>query len=171
MVGNYGSKLAKTMKDVITLIDACCDVYDRMDLKPKPDGSTFCNEAVNVVATAMGFTGFENRMADEIMDIMANSPDWSNVPMEKAQDMANQGSLLIAGLTSKELGQDHGHVVTVRPGKMIFSGKWGLVPRVINVGSHNFIARAQSGPLINQGCGVNESFIQLPKFWVWRFSL
>lgn len=102
---------------------------------------------------------------------MGASPDWSPVPFENAQNLANQGSLVIAGLSGEDLGNGHGHVVVIRPGRQCQSGKWGLTPRCLNIGKTDFIARAQSGPLIMMPVGLNDAFIPLPKIYVWRSSL
>lgn len=159
------------MKDLISLIDSICDTYDRPDLAPKTDGTTFCNVAVSAVATAMGCGQLAGKTADQMIAFLTTSPDWSEIPFEKAQDMANQGSLLIAGLDSKALKQGHGHVVVIRPGKPTYSGKWGPTPRCLNVGAENFLARAKRGPLTNQPCGINQAFVDKPKFWAWRPTL
>lgn len=161
------------VRDVLTLIDAICDAYDNQAFAPHQDGTTFCNEGVNSVATAMGYKGFAGMNADQIVAFMAASPDWSPVPLEQAQELANQGSLLVAGLDSKTLEQAHGHVAVIRPGRPVYSGKWNtnVCPRVLNIGAENFIARAKKGPLTNQPAGVNESFQPLPKIYVWRDSL
>lgn len=160
------------MKDPILLIDAILDAYDRMDFRPNPDGSTHCNQAVQaILVTVAGYSAMAGMMADQMVAFMASSPEWSLVPMEQAQDMANEGSLLVAGLDSKALNQAHGHVVVIRPGKPVFSGKWGSTPRVLNIGASDFIARGQSGAMTNQPCGLNESFIPLPKIWVLRSTL
>lgn len=161
----------KTMRDVITLIDAICDVYDRNDYRPSPDGATHCNQAVQSVAEAMGCKDFDAKTADEMVALMLSSEDWSLVPFQKAQDMANQGCLLIAGLASKDLDAQHGHVVVIRPGHPCQSGKWGATPRCVNIGKNDFIARAQTGPLSMMPVGLNDAFIPLPKIWVWRLSL
>lgn len=158
------------MKNLIGLVDAIFDVYDNPDLLPK-DNVTFCNVSVWLVAEALGYRTLTGKTADDIMKFIEDNEDWSDVPLEKVQDMANAGSLIIAGLTGKELNQDHGHVVVVRPGIPCYSGKWGKVPRVLNVGSENFVARAKRGPLKGMAVGVNESFVPLPKFYVWRPSL
>ena len=159
------------VRDVIGLIDAICDVYDNQAYAPLPDGTTFCNLGVSVVAASMGCKDFFGKTADEIVAFISADPNWSPVPIENAQDLANQGSLLIAGLDSKSLGQAHGHVVVIRPGKPCFSGKWGPTPRCLNIGAENFLARAKRGPLTNQPAGLNESFVEVPKIWAWRQSL
>lgn len=164
------------MKDPIALIDIILDTYDRLDFHPNPDGSTHCNEAVNAVCQAFGYKGLAGMMADQIVELIEAESQlfnglWSEVAMDKAQDMANQGSLLVAGLDSKALSQSHGHVVVIRPGKAVFSGKWGQCPRVLNIGAHDFIARGQNGSMTNQPVGLNEAFIPLPKIWVLRSTL
>lgn len=161
------------VRDVATLIDAICDAYDNQAWAPQPDGTTFCNMGVTAIANAMGCKDFDGKTADEIVAFLASDSDWSPVPLEKAQELANQGSLLVAGLDSKTLGQAHGHVVVLRPGKPVYSGKWStnLCPRVLNIGAENFLARAKKGPLTNQPAGLNESFGPLPKIWIWRQSL
>ena len=159
------------MRDVIGLMDAVCDVYDNVAYAPLPDGTTFCNIAVAVVAAAMGCKDFFGKTADEIVAFVAASQDWSETPFEKAQDLANQGTLLIAGLDSASLGQAHGHVVIIRPGKVCYSGKWNATPRCLNIGAENFISRAKRGPLTNQPAGLNEAFVEMPKIWAWRQSL
>ena len=159
------------MRDLTTLIDAICDAYDNQAFTPTPQGVTFCNMAVASIAEAIGCHDLTGKTADEMVAYLESSSQWSLVPLEKSQEMANNGSLLIAALDSAELGQSHGHVVVIRPGKQVYSGKWGLCPRVLNIGSQNFIARAKTGPLTNQPCGLNESFVPLPKIWGWRLSL
>lgn len=160
----------KPMKDLITLIDAICDTYDRADLLPH-DGVTYCNVGVSAVATAMGCKDFAAKTADEIIEFMEKSPDWSEVPFDKSQDMANEGSLLIAGLKSTQLSQAHGHVCVIRPGKPCYSGKWGLTPRCLNIGAENFLARGKRGVLTNAPAGLNQAFESLPKIHIWRPSL
>lgn len=160
------------MRNLIGLIDAVCDTYDRSDFKPNPDGSTHCNQAVNAIAlVAFNYNGLRGMMADEIVVFMAASSDWAALDMSAAQDNANNGSLVIAGLIGTDLGQAHGHVVVIRPGRPCDSGKWGAVPRCVNIGASDFLARALSGVLTNMAVGVNEAFIPKPKFFVLRSSL
>ena len=160
------------MRNIIGLFDAICDAYDRTDFKPNQDGSTHCNAAVHAIAsTAFNYNGFRNMMADQIVQFMATGPDWQAIDMSAAQDAANNGSLVVAGLSGAELGQAHGHVVVIRPGLPCDSGKWGSVPRCVNIGASDFLARAQAGVLTNMPVGVNEAFIPKPKFYVLRSTL
>ena len=159
------------MRDLITLIDAICDAYDNPAFTPKPDGTTFCNFAVQSVCTAMGYKDFDGMTADQMVSKMVSDPDWSPVPFDNAQNLANQGSLVVAGLEGAQMGQAHGHVVIIRPGRTCFSGKWQNTPRCLNVGAENFLARAKRGPLVGMAAGINEAFVEMPKIYVWRASL
>lgn len=164
------------MADIITLIDAICDAYDRNDYRPSVDGSTHCNQAVDSIAMAMGCSDFQGKTADQIVQFMYQSPNWDPVDFDHAQEMANQGALVVAGLSSSDLkagdpSTTHGHVVVIRPGKPCDSGKWGPTPRCVNIGKNDFIARAQSGPLTMLPVGLNDAFIPKPLIYVWRPSL
>jgi hypothetical protein len=160
------------MRNLIGLFDAICDAYDRNDFKPNSDGSTHCNQAVQAIAAAaFTYNGFRGMNADQMMTFLVGNQDWLPIAMEQAQDQANNGSLVVAGLTSTELGQGHGHVVVIRPGLTVDSGKWGMVPRCVNIGASDFIARAQTGPITGSPVGVNDAFIPKPKFYVLRSSL
>jgi len=140
---------------VFQLIDACCEAYDNPAYQPR-SGMTFCNQAVQFIAEKMGYTGFQSMMANEMVAQMKNSPEWTVVPLEEAQTNANQGRLTIAGLQE----QPHGHVVVIRPGLEAYSDKWAMsVPKVINVGSSNFI-----------GKGLGWSFRDKPEVFIWTGS-
>ena len=160
-----------SMKDLLTLTDSIFDVYDNQAYLPLPNGMTFCNLGVTAIAVAMGCNDFYGKTADEIITFVETSKNWSPIAFEAAQDTANNGSLVVAGLDSKVLGQAHGHVCVIRPGKVCYSGKWGKTPRVMNIGAENFVARAKKGPLTNQPAGLNEAFVEMPKIFVWRPSL
>jgi hypothetical protein len=159
------------MRDVLTLIEAICEAYDNPSYAPLSDGTTFCNLAVSNICGVMGYKDFEGLNADQIVAKMAANPDWSLVPFENAQNMANQGSLVVAGLDGQSMGQAHGHVVIIRPGRACYSGKWQNTPRCLNIGAENFLARAKRGPLMGMSAGINEAFIEVPKIYVWRASL
>jgi len=145
------------------LIDAICDAYDEPRYKPEMvDGNlvTHCNEAAYMIAHKIGYTKLDGMNADQMSDFMATSPDWQAFEMVYVQRLANQGALVFAILSSKELAQSHGHICTVRPGVVKTSGKWGFAPAVMNVGGHNFIAG-----------GVNDAFIPKPKFYALRSTI
>lgn len=161
------------MANLIGLIDACLDVYDRSDFRPNPDGSTHCNQAVQSVGSvAFNYNGFRGMMADDMVKFLNGNPDWISIEMAQAQDYANKGSFVVAGLTAADLDQAHGHIVTIRPGLQVDSEHFkGLVPRCVNIGASDFIARGQMGVMTNLPCGINEAFQVMPKFYVLRSSL
>lgn len=153
------------MKDQLLLLDAIHLPLMRPEYQPliqkNDDGTisgivTHCNGYVNEVCQLMGWKGFDGMMANQIVDYMAGSDQWTETAMEKCQFLANQGTLVIAGM--KE--DIHGHVCVVVPGKDKTSGRYGIVPSVANVGKEIFI-----------GKGVNWAFSSMPKFWAWRSTL
>lgn len=158
------------MKSLPKLIDAICDVYDNASYNPK-DGVTYCNFAADDIARAMGCKDFLHKNADEIFEFVSHSQEWTEIPMAQAQATANQGSLVFAMANTVMLNAAHGHLCVVRPGLEKNSGKWQKCPAVMNVGIENFIGRAKRGPLTGMAAGVNEAFVPLPKFFVWRPSL
>jgi hypothetical protein len=143
------------MKDWLKLLDSIHLAYNHPEYTPK-DGVTHCNQFVNEVCESLGYKSLDGKLANDICDILANDPTWSEITMDKCQDLANGGSLIIAGI--KESG--HGHVNVICPGKKKTSGRWGEVPTCANVGKENFI-----------GKGINWAFSDMPKFWVWRQTL
>lgn len=151
----FSSTGYKNMKDLLTLLDAIHLPLLRPEYQPSA-GVTHCNGYVNEVCQMMGWKGFDGLLANDMIDLMIQSDQWSETPLEKCQFLANQGTLIIAGMKK----QDHGHVCVVVPGKDKSSGRWGLVPSVANVGKDVFI-----------GKGISWAFSSLPKCWAYRPSL
>lgn len=126
-------------------IDESFDLYSQ----PK-NGATFCNFSVFHVLQRMGADQFRDAsggpmLADQMIDAMTRSPAWEEIQMEQAQDMANSGEIVVAGMTGDELKDAHGHVVVVRPGIPEFSPKYGaLAPKVSHCGHNPYIGRAVS---------------------------
>lgn len=143
------------LKDVFNLLDAIFVPLCRPEYQPS-DGTTHCNQYVAEVCEVYGYKGMNGLLANEIIALLSASPHWSEVPMDKCQELANSGALIIAGLK----GEPHGHVAVICPGRPKSSGRWGSVPSCANVGKQVFIGR-----------GVNWAFSDLPKFWAWRPSL
>ena len=85
---------------------------------------------------------------------MARTPEWNPIALGLAQDAANNGQLVIAGMKA----DPHGHVCVVRPGIAGTSGHWvgAVVPKVLNIGETNFI-----------GKGLNFAFQEIPQIWAW----
>lgn len=143
------------MKDSLSLLDAIHLPLCRDEYRPR-EGVTHCNGFVAEVCVNLGFKALEGLLANEIIDLIVSCDTWSEVPMEKVQDLANGGSLIIAGIK----GDVHGHVAIACPGKIKNSTRWGPVPTLANVGKEVWI-----------GKGANWAFTSLPKFWVWRPTL
>lgn len=145
----------ENMKDILTLLDAIHLPLNRPEYQPG-GGLTHCNAYVNEVCQALGWKAFEDLMANQIIDLMASSGDWSKIDMNQCQVLANAGSLVIAGLKA----DPHGHVNVICPGKEKTSGRWISVPSCANVGKDVFI-----------GKGINWAFSDMPTFYVLRSTL
>lgn len=152
----------KTMKNRDLLIDSIHTVYDNPTYRPQLDResgvmTTYCNQAVSDIATRMGCKDFVGLTANDICDFMSASTNWSETPLEKSQQLANQGSLVVAGLKDSP----HGHVCLICPGIEKSSGHWNAqAPAAMNIGKTVFISK-----------GLNYAFIDVPKIYVWRMSL
>lgn len=122
-------------------------------------GVTHCNSFVSFVARGLGFGGFDGLMANQIVDRMKNAADFALVVGKAAQEIANDGRLVVAGQKGDVMMNghlDHGHVSVVFPGAMIFSGKWNEeAPLLANVGKENKVF------------GANYAFKEKPEYWVW----
>lgn len=143
------------MKDLFFLLDAIHLPLLRPEYQPK-DGITHCNGYVNEICETFGYKGFNGLLANQIIDLMSSSDQWSEVPIDKCQFIANLGSLVIAGI--KE--EPHGHVCVICPGREKTSGRWGKVPSVANIGKDVFV-----------GKGLSWAFSSMPKFWAYRPTL
>lgn len=139
------------MKDLYSLLDAIHEAFSRPEYAPH-DGVTHCNQFCHEVVSAIGFKGFEGLMANQMIDILGGSDQWSEVAIEKVQDMANAGSLIVLGTH----GEPHGHVAIACPGKSKISGRWGQGPMVASVGKQNMIR------------AWNWVFSDSPKAWIYR---
>jgi len=143
------------MKDLISLIDAIHVPFSRPEYVPS-EGKTFCNAYVSEVCELYGYKGFSGMLANDMIGHLEKSSDWSLVPMDKCQFLANQGTLILAGIK----GDIHGHINVICPGKEKTSGRWGTVPACSNIGKENFIGRS-----------ISWAFSELPRFWAWRSTL
>lgn len=142
----------KNMKDKLLLIDSIHLPLCRPEYVPT-EGVTHCNQYVAEVCSLYGFRGLGGLFANEIIEVLDKHDQWNRVPMERAQDMANDGTLIVAGYQ----GNPHGHVNIICPGSEKTSGRWGKVPSVANVGKEIFI-----------GKGINWAFSTFPNLWAWR---
>ena len=149
----------------LLLLDAILQAFDRFQTPTALPGGgyqTYCNMAVGKVLMTMGSLELRNPGgspldANQMVAAMSSSSNWQEVQMEDAQALANSGQVVVAGMTSQQLGQDHGHVVVVRPGTAELSNKWGgLAPKVSHVGEKSLI-----------GSGAEWAFpgTLRPRFW------
>lgn len=142
------------MKDIYGLLDAIHEAFSRPEYQPK-NGTTYCNMFTHEVVSKMGFKGFEGLMANEIVSLISSHDQWSEVALEKVQDLANAGTLVVLGTH----GEPHGHVSIACPGRLKTSGRWGQVPTVASVGKENMIR------------GMNWVFSDMPKCYAYRPTL
>jgi hypothetical protein len=183
-------KMPSPINNLIRLIDAICVSWDNPAYYPELENgvvrTTYCNFFVNDVAKHVGCNDFfdpitnDPLMADDIVRLMEAldtwqeirvaglPPDHMQIGLQSVQMWANQGYLTIAGQSGVALGSGHGHVCVIRPGILATSGKWGRVPVVANVGREMFIGRGKSGPMRGEIVGINEAFIQMPRFFSWK---
>lgn len=161
------------MKDRLALLDAIhlplCrpeyapEVLKNSDGTPKknPDGSlqtqTHCNGYVNEVCQLYGYKAFDGLRANDMVDRMYKDSSWALTRMEECQDLANEGTLIIAAWKNPN---GPGHVCVICPGKIKDSGRWDKVPSCANVGEEVFI-----------GKGIGYAFRTLPLFFAWRPTL
>jgi len=125
--------------------------------------TTFCNEAVNAVLRPMGCTEMNGMTADEMVQHMRSSKTFLIKPLDDCQFLANEGVILVAGLTSFDLKQEHGHVCTLTPGLGDFSGHWNRkTPLCLNLGGNGLCFRSR---------GVNYAFVHVPEIFAWVESL
>lgn len=156
----------KSMKDKSLLIATQDRVWDSGSYMPRTTNGneiTFCNEAVNAVLVPMGCSEMVGMMADEMVLYMRTSKTFLQKPIEDCQFLANEGVIIVAGLTSRDLKQDHGHVATLTPGQGDYSGHWNKkTPVCLSLGRPGICFRSR---------GVNYAFVQQPDFFAWIPSL
>src|SRR5262249_22253029 len=70
--------------------------------------------------------------ADSIVNDISrkDNPNWRTVSAAEAQNLANQGQFVVAGMTGDDLDQDHGHVAVVVKGQARKSPDGILYPAV-----------------------------------------
>ena len=93
----------------VELLKAACDsAYDK-----NPES---CSHAVWDVIKGRVNSQEPYRQANELIDYL--SANWKKITLDEADELANKGSVVIAGLK----GTNHGHVVVVYPGPRILNG-------------------------------------------------
>ena len=134
--------------------------------------TTFCNLSCHAIARAYGCMALLNLQtnqpytADEIYAVLQASKDFTRKDIGECQDLVNQGSLIFAIKTSQQLGQSHGHIVTLTPGNKEWSNHWTMyVPSCMSIGSPEATFRNKG---INFAFPVDKG---IPDFYVWNQSL
>lgn len=147
------------------LLELCNEAVLKPEFQPS-DGVTHCNQAADFIAFGMGCRDLRDvegnvLMADPIIWKLRGNPNWREVTLGGTWNLANQGALIFGVLTSSQLGEEHGHIATVIPGRPIYSGHWeNLSPLCANVGKENFIGRPMS-----------YAFRTMPEFYGWIPSM
>lgn len=131
-------------------------------LQPE-NGVTHCNQAARIAAQAMGCHEFddESLLADDMIKIMDSniSGKWEPVDGLDAAVFATSGGLAFAAMSSKDLGEDHGHISVIYPGGLDFSPSLNKgVPLVANVGKRNGVMKVSEAFPVGKG---------EPEYWIW----
>lgn len=148
------------MKNLSILQQACDDVIADPMLEPSA-GVTHCNEGARRVAQALDCRDFddESLLADDMIAIMNSGGDWKRVDGQDAADHALLGGLAFAALSSSRLGEAHGHIATIYPAEMEYSGSLArLVPMVANVGKQDQEEKVSAAFPVSKG---------EPDYFVW----
>jgi hypothetical protein len=152
--------MSEIIKNPQTLSDVQDQVFaNKMYWPTEDDGQevTYCNLATNAVLEAMGYAGFQGMTADQMYAWVSTSKDWLIKPMADCQELVNEGVILIAILSSTKLGQTHGHVNTLTPGKSGFSGHWNMAdPVCMNLGRVGTCFRS---------VGLSYAFVPIPEIY------
>jgi hypothetical protein len=139
--------------------------YGNGNYKESPEGTTYCNEFVQEVLNKLSYQGLNGKRASEMVDTMATSADWLEIPGPTAISHACNGSVVIAGWKNPD-PSGHGHVCIIIPGEGATSGKWNIqtpdVPKVANVGKLEYS---------KIGIGANWAFGEMPKYFVLKSSI
>lgn len=130
------------MKDLAALKAAQAAILADQSLQPVKDASgriveTHCNFGAERVARAMGCRELDGLKADDQCAVMLGNASglWAKVGGTEACAHAMAGGLAFAAMTAAQLGEDHGHIASVSPEPMQFSGSLGKeVPMVTNIG-------------------------------------
>lgn len=135
-------------KNIPLLMNASYYAFNRAlpggDLAPtyyEGKWTTHCNQAMQYVCNALGYSDFTGMTANEMISFMkkANSGWIQPANAQIAQEHANNGVIVLAGLANED---GHGHVCLVVPGVLEKSGSWcKSVPKCMNVGKDVFFGK------------------------------
>lgn len=135
------------------------------ELQPA-NGVTYCNLGAKRVAEFFGCENFsaQNMTADQMVLDMMIEDVWTFTKFgEIASKWAQMGGLAFAGMSSSELGEEHGHIAPVFPGMPELSPSLGiLVPQLANVGAKNGVMLASEAfPVAKWPLG----------YYLWKLSI
>jgi hypothetical protein len=102
-----------------------------------------CNQSVAQVARGYGHTELDGKLANDQVAYMQEN--WRPVDARTAQDMANRGDLVVAGLS----GSGHGHVAVVTPGSGAVAPDGNFYPNVTG-GAMNPVAYSEGNKTAGQ---------------------
>lgn len=133
-------------------------------------GVTHCNQASLAVANGLGChvfdppSGGEPYTADQLFNFLQRSTSgFLEKNMPDVQAIADAGGLVFAVLPSWILGEQHGHIVSLTPGPMMFSPSLNKdVPLCLNISTPELSGRR---------VGLNWAFPMLkatPRFFAWK---
>jgi hypothetical protein len=130
------------MRDLAKLKSAQAAILADQSLQPVKDAAgniieTHCNFGAERVAREMGCLELDGMVADDQYATMARNASklWAKVSGQTAAAHAMAGGLAFAAMTAAQLGDAHGHIASISPEPMQWSGSLGKdVPMVVNIG-------------------------------------
>ncbi len=123
------------------------------ELQPENE-KTFCNIGARRVAQFFGCHDFDdlNLLADDMIEIILDSPSWIKIEGVPAATSAQNGNLIFAVMSSARLDELHGHIAAVFPAAPELSPSLGhLVPMLANVGAINGITKESADFPVSKG--------------------
>jgi len=95
-----------------------------------------CNEGVSLVFEDLtGSQELRGMRANDMVEHWSSFPNtWKEIKMSEAQDLANQGYIVVAGAKAGP-NETSGHVVVIVPGEEK-EGGWGWVPVAMDTGEN-----------------------------------
>lgn len=138
------------MKDLAALKAAQAAILADQSLQPVKDAAgriveTHCNFGAERVAQAMGCRELDGLKANGQCAVMLENASglWAKAEGAAACAHAMAGGLAFAAMTAAQLGEEHGHIASISPEPMQWSGSLGRsVPMIVNIGRQDADERA-----------------------------
>lgn len=122
---------------VTKLVAVLQKIVNDPQYKMKPDGTTFCNYAVADTGIALGIHTLTRQQTANMMYKYLSSSS-RKLTDGLAVELAKEGCWVVAA----QKNEGHGHINTIYPADMGFSGSWNKkVPMCANVGHKNGIMK------------------------------